>query len=121
MKRDMDLVRQILITMSENERGPNIKWAEALPDYAEDVILHHAHLMSQGGLIDAIDVTSISHLLPVALPTSITWDGHEFLDSSRDPTVWDKAKKYVIKPAGGVAMSVLTEWLKAQAKGAITS
>jgi hypothetical protein len=119
MKRDLDLVRKILIAMSENERGPNIKWSETIPGYEDAKIYHHAHLMAQGGLILATDVSGLSDLLPVAIPTSITWDGHEFLEASRDPTLWDKAKKHVIKPAGGVAMSVLTEWLKAQAKGAL--
>jgi hypothetical protein len=119
MKRDMDLVRKILIFMSGNDQGPNVKWEDAIPGYTQAQILHHAHLMSQGNLIDTIDATSLDDFLPMALPVSITWNGHEFLDASRDETLWERAKKHVIKPTGGVAMSVLTEWLKSQATAAL--
>jgi hypothetical protein len=117
MKRDLDLVRKILIAMSENERGPNIKWGETIPGYEDAKIYHHAHLMAQGGLIVATDITTMSDLNPVALPMSITWDGHEFLEASNKPGLWEKAQTHIIKPAGGVAFSVLLDWLKAQATG----
>ena len=121
MKRDMDLVRKILIVMSENGSGAYILWDAELSDYPTEQIFHHAHLMSQGGLIDAADTSSLDSPLPTAIPLSITWNGHEFLDASRDETLLEKAKKHVIKPTGGVAMSVLTEWLKGQATAALTS
>jgi hypothetical protein len=119
MKRDMDLVRKILIFMSENDEGAHVLWANAVPGYTPEQIFHHAALMQQGGLIISVDTTCLEDKLPMALPLSITWDGHEFLDSSRDPTLWEKAKKHVIAPSGGVAMSVLTEWLKSQATAAL--
>lgn len=114
MKRDMDLVRKILMLMSENDQGPNVKWAELLPDYTKEQIHHHAYLMAEGDLIQAADATTLSDRLPMAIPTSITWAGHEFIDSIRDPSLWDAAKKNVIKPAGGVAFTVLLEWAKAE-------
>lgn len=115
MKRDMDLVRKILMLMSENEQGPNIKWTELLPDYTKEQIYHHAHLMAQGDLIDAADASTLSDRLPMAIPTSITWRGHEFIDSLRDPSLWAAAKKNVIGPGGAVAFTVLLEWAKAEA------
>lgn len=121
MKRDMDLVRKILMLMSENEQGPNMKWTELLPDYTKEQIYHHAHLMAQGDLINATDATTLSDRLPMAIPTSITWGGHEFIDSIRDPGIWDAAKKNVIKPAGGVAFTVLLEWVKAEAMRRLTT
>lgn len=114
MKRDMDLVRTILIVMSENEEGPNIKWEEKIPGHTNEQILHHAHLMGQGGLVMATDVTSMGDRLPMALPMSITWAGQDFLDAIRDPGLWDKAKSTVLKPAGGVAFTVLLEWAKSE-------
>lgn len=119
MKRDMDLVRKILIFMSENTEGPNVDWAAKIPGYTEDQILHHAALMKQGGLIVAGDYGDLDSDLPIALPVSITWDGHEFLDAVRDSTVWEKAKKYVISPTGGVAFAVLKSWLETQATAAL--
>jgi hypothetical protein len=114
MKRDMELVRKILILMSTSEQGPHTDWQSELPDYTAEQIFHHAHLMSQGGLIDVDDASSMDDLLPMALPLSITWNGHEFLDATRDPTLWEQARTTVLKPAGGVAFTVLLEWAKAE-------
>jgi hypothetical protein len=38
------------------------------------------------------------------------------LEASRDPTLWQRAKENVLKPAGGMAFNVLLEWLKTEAK-----
>jgi hypothetical protein len=59
--------------MSGNEAGPNVDWPDAIEGYTEDEILHHAHLMQQGGLIDAFDTPDQDNRLPMALPVSITW------------------------------------------------
>jgi hypothetical protein len=115
MKRDMDLVRAMLIFMSENDLSSNAEWGAVLPGYTQDQILHHAHLMTQGGLIESVDMTYMDSQLPMALPTSITWAGHDFLDAVTDDSLWAKAKDTVIKPAGGVAFTVLLEWAKSEA------
>lgn len=115
MKRDMDLVRKILLVLSEQGEGHKIFWEEELPEWTAAQILHHAHLMSQGGLIEVADVSTMDTRLPQALPVSITWAGHEFIDAVRDPSLWEKAKTTVLKPAGGVAITVLLDWAKAEA------
>lgn len=115
MKRDMDLVRKILIFMSGNERGPHVKWQEELPEYTREQILHHAHLMAQGGLIEAAHCDDMDDLLPMALPTSITWAGHDFLAAASDDTIWAQAKKTVLAPAAGATFTVVLEWMKIEA------
>lgn len=115
MKRNMELVRKILIYMSENSRDFNVEWGEAIPGYSREEILHHVHLMGEGNLVNTINATTLNDALPLAYPMSITWNGHEFLDAIRDPSVWEKANASVIKPAGGVAFTVLLEWAKAEA------
>lgn len=119
MKRDLDLVRQILIFLAENERGPNINWNIAIDGYAKDQVLHHAHLMEQGGLIVAADATTSCSLWPLAIPLSITWAGHDFLEASNKPGLWEMAKKNVIGPSGGIAFKVLLEWLERRATEAL--
>ncbi len=39
--------------------------------------------------------------------TGLTWDGHDFLDNSRDSKVWQAAKK----AAGGLSLGVFTRVL----------
>jgi hypothetical protein len=59
-----------------------------VPGYDQDTIGHHSWLMAQGGLVTACDVTVQRAPSPIALPESITWAGHEFLDTVRADTVW---------------------------------
>jgi hypothetical protein len=70
MKRDMDLVRSILIAMEEHAEGyaPS---RLAIEGYDEETVLHHVYLMKQGGLITAHDIHSHQASSPMALPESI--------------------------------------------------
>lgn len=116
MKRDIELIRAILCFMEDQPEGRNINWRVEIDGYTKEQIGFHCRLMAQAGLIEASDTTSMSDHTPTARPNSILWAGYEFLEASRDPTLWQKAKDKVIVPAGGVALSVLVDWLKQEAK-----
>lgn len=109
----MDLVRKILLAL---EAAPPSGLLLEIEGYQASTVGHHCHLMADGGLILAIDATTYSDLLPVAIPRSLTWQGHEFLATMKDDTIWAQAKENVLKPAGGVAFTVLKDWLIAEAK-----
>ena len=115
MKRDLDLVRQILIAMESGEHG-FVGDTFTIEDYSDEQIGYHVFLMADAGLISALDATTISDESPSAIPKSITWAGHDFLDSVRDETVWKKACSMVINPTVGVAFDVLIAWLKEEAR-----
>lgn len=116
MQRDMDLVRNILIWIEAQEHARNIGWKIKVDGYNDEQVGYHCHLMNEAGLIVAADSTYFESLSPQAVPTCLTWAGHDFLDSVKDATLWAKAKKHVIVPAGGVAFNVLKDWLKTEAK-----
>lgn len=117
MKRDLELVREILQWMEAQEEGRNVNtWDFDIPERTEREIGYHAYLMHQAGLIIAYDGTSLENDAPNWIPSMITWAGHEFLAASRDNGLWEKAKKNVIGPAAGVSFTLLLEWLKAEAK-----
>lgn len=114
MKRDMDLVRQLLFVMEKAEHG-HCDEPLVVDGYTAEQIGYHAYLLNQAGLIVAVDATAMDSEGPVFIPVCLTWAGHDFLDSVKDDTVWQKAKTYVLKPAAGVAFDVLISWLKAEA------
>ncbi len=114
VKRDLDLVRKILLWMEAQPEGHNINWTIEIDGHDEEAIGFHAHLMEQAGLIVATECTTQSDLSPAAIPVSITWDGYEFLGASKDNKLWTLAREKVIGPAGGVAFTVLLEWLKVE-------
>ena len=91
MKRDMDLVRKILLAM---EASPSGFAPAALPidGYDEDAIGHHMYLMKEGELVTAVVTTAYGRKSPVAVPLTITWKGHEFLAVTRNEKVWSKLK-----------------------------
>jgi hypothetical protein len=41
----------------------------------------------------------------------LTWEGHDFLDSIRDPKIWEKTKKGV-EGAGGFTVDLLKDLAK---------
>ena len=115
MKRDLDLVRQLLLRMESQEQA-YIRDELLVDGYSEDQIGFHIYLLGEAGLAKVVESTHIGSTSPSARPLHLTWAGYEFLEAAKDETLWGKAKAVVIKPAGGVAFGVLVEWLKAEAK-----
>jgi hypothetical protein len=109
MQRDMDLVRTILLRLENSPLG----WAPSdlgIRSYTPEEVGYHAHIMSQEGLIEAAKTTHLRSTGPEALPRSLTWSGHEFLDLARDQDRWNRAKA-IIGKVGGAPIAVWTKVL----------
>ena len=91
MKRDMELVRQILVQIEEHEHGMAPR-SLTIDGYTQEQIGYHVHLMGQAGLLKVADVSHFGSTSPEAIATRMTWAGHEFLDAARSDTVWQRAK-----------------------------
>jgi hypothetical protein len=113
MQRNMDLVRTILIRMESNPSGRAPR-DFGIKGFSPEEVGYHAHIMMQEGLIEGYDVTSSESTGPEAIPTSLTWKGHEFLDLARDQERWNQAKAVIAKVGAApiaVWMKVLTDFL----------
>ncbi len=114
MKRDMDLIRQLLLTIEADEHGFATRDIE-IPSYTQEQIDYHAVLLGEAGLAEVTDVTTMGSKSPKAILLRLTWAGHEFLDSSRENHIWNQAKDKVGK-IGGASLpiwgAVLTEIIK---------
>jgi hypothetical protein len=111
MKRDMDLIRLLLLRSVGDEKAARLVEKYDVPERA-----HHVALLQQAGFVDAV-VTCDEYGQPTrAIVRGLTWQGHEFLDAMRDDTVWKKAKNKMIKPGVSWTVSLLFEVLKAEAK-----
>lgn len=111
MKRDMDLVRKILLALEEHEHGFAPREFD-IEGYAGEQIAYHAYLMDQAGLIEAANTTHMGSSSPEAMPRKMTWEGHEFLDAARSETIWNKARQKIKEAGGSVTISTLTALLK---------
>jgi hypothetical protein len=98
MKRDMDLVRKILLALEAYEHGYAPE-GFTIAGYEQEVIGHHVWLMEQGDLLTASATTTQRDGSPVALPGTITWAGHDFLAAVRNDSVWAKVKT-ILKDKG---------------------
>lgn len=114
MKREMELIRQILhkAEVLEFEDGePYERYCSKTTNEAYQITL-----MKDAGLVDA-DIKTIGGGIPCeATIIRLTWTGHDFLDSSRDSKIWKMAMKHVIKPGASWTFSILVEWLKQEAR-----
>ncbi len=110
MKRDMDLVRSIVLAIEAAPTGYAPDSIE-IPGHTDEEIGYHVHLMIEAGLVRGQDVTSLASTSPQAMPSSLTWTGHEFADASWDDKRWLKAKELAVTKAGSVTIEVLTKLL----------
>ncbi len=110
MKRNMDLIRAILIKLEEYQHGhaPNDL---GISGFSEEEIGYHCFLLDNAGLINAADDTCSGSPSPSAIPISLTWDGHEFIANAKNENIWGQAKE-TVKKLGDVSFSVWTEVLK---------
>ena len=103
MKRDLDLVRKILLDIEAPAAGSgHAGWARASGEGngSEPEALHyHVQLLHDAGLIVA------DELVPGQWwPERITWEGHEFLDLARDDARWNEVTPARFeKPSGSAA------------------
>lgn len=93
MKRNWDLIRKILIKLEE--KADSTSWLESsdIKGYDSQTVAYHYKLLKNARLIDALDISSLEEEDFAA--TSLTWQGHEFLDKIRNDSVWNKVKSTV--------------------------
>jgi hypothetical protein len=122
MSRDMDLVRELLLRLDAIPVGGLYTLTAgqdeeiSVPGYDPDLINHHLEMMAKAGFIDA----------PGSWPGAggityrgLTWEGHDFLDTVRDPEVWKRTKEGASKMGGwtfGLLKDLGTAYLKHVAK-----
>ena len=105
MKRDMDLVREILFAVEESDDDP-LGWIDlTLPGRSREDVTYHVMILAEAGLIEAQDLSSMSGF--DFKPKRLTWLGHEFLDAARSNTLWERAKDETLKQTGGLSLDLL--------------
>lgn len=109
MKRDLDLVRAILIT-AENADGPI--GGDVLLSIEPDAkkVAYHLELMQAHGLINVtVKYDGLNHAPYMLELRSVTWEGYDYLDAIRSTRVWGKAKASMMGAIGEVSLSLAKE------------
>lgn len=98
MKRDMNLIREILLQI---EGSSSVSAPEG---YSVKETNFHLLLLLDAGFIEANVAKAFGE-------TSIrvkrmTWDGHDFLEAIRSPQVWDQVQKQITE-VGSAAFEIV--------------
>jgi Hypothetical protein (DUF2513) len=109
MKRDMEIIRLLLIQQETGDEPSELK------EYDEKLVVYNVALMLDAGFIEGSVISNESGSPRGAVIIRLTWAGHDFLDSTRDPRIWKLAKEKLLKPGISWTFSLLTEYLKAEA------
>jgi len=99
MKRDFDLLRQILLVTEKSQMPSSL----AVDGHTSEEVGYHAHLLIEAGLARGVDVTNLSSPAPQGLITGLTWAGHEFAELARDDATWKRVMAAL--RAGGLAIT----------------
>lgn len=114
MKRDMDIIRQILLNVEDDkyQLGETIR----LPDVPDTICAHRVALILDAGLTVGHLHKTDSYGIVAADIERLTSAGHDFCDGIRQDTIWSKAKQHIIKPGASYGLSVLVEWVKVEVR-----
>jgi hypothetical protein len=110
MKRDMEIIRQILMDIEAHDKVDDVL------KVGDPHVAYQVALMKEAGLVEAVIVENQMGLPAGAALMGLTWAGHDFLDASRDNTLWRNAVEHIIKPGASWSFSILVEWLKQEAR-----
>ena len=108
MKRDMDLIRRILLTA---EALPYEDDFQRLEGVEEEQFITHALWLKQAGLIEAVGMAGSGSDAKFAIVTGLTWSGTEFVSAMQDDTLWAKAKEKFMKPGISFTLAIVQAWL----------
>lgn len=114
VKRDMDLIRDILLKVEEDPsmNGFTFKTYDTkdFEGHSEPEIIYHINLLFEVGFIDGA-----RSLNPLPAISRLTWQGHEFIAATKDPRIWASVKER-LKGLPDVGISVIFEIAKAEIK-----
>ncbi len=116
MKREMDIVRKIIIQVNDSNKP-----LSSIEGVKPDVFAYHAQILNEAGLLIASVNGNGVRPATSAVIHRLTWSGHDFADSIRDDTIWNKAKNNVMKPMASWSFSILIKYIETEISRQITS
>ncbi len=105
MKREMDLIRAILLEIENRHDGSGSAVTVEIEGYSHEQITEHLFMLREAGFIEGVDSSHMDGRDIIVL--RMTWSGHEFLETVRDPEIWRKTKSVAVV-AGGWTAGILS-------------
>jgi hypothetical protein len=120
MKRNWDTIRDLLTKLEECTIPSDMLRLSSFPVERAAEISYHMEILFEAGLVDGQMSKTIGPGPYDFFATRLTWNGHEFLDSIRSDTIWNKTKTSFVRHGismtfdliKSVASEVATSYLK---------
>lgn len=113
MKRDFDVIRDILFQAEAAPSGVELQTLTGPRGIDEAVLGEHLQIMIEHGLI-AGHVVSLKPLSFII--ERLTWTGHDFINNARNDKLWKKAIAEIKAKGWAMTIPVLEGVLAAAAK-----
>ncbi len=119
VKRDMDLLRELLVKIEENPQMDRTR--EFYYDTPEEMgieghsveeVAYHLRLLIEAGFIDG----AVTMAVPMQAIRGLTNQGHDFLANIADDGIWQKTKSTVGQLAERLALPVVAAIAEAEFK-----
>src|SRR5713226_8467608 len=97
MVRNWDTVRAILLKLEAAEAAHTTLTLDQVDGIDPQQVGYHMMLLKEAGLIEAniLKSSTSDGGIATALARRLSWQGHEFLDKIRDPSMWGKIQAKV--------------------------
>lgn len=92
MQRNWDTIRKILILTEALPTSESTIDSDQVNGVAPEVAAYHMRLLMDAGLAEGGGRASMPGAAEYRFICSLTWAGHELLDSIRRDTVWNRVK-----------------------------
>lgn len=104
MKRDLDLVRQVLLQIEALPAGPPAQYRTSEID--DPVLLAHFELVIAAGLVNGKIARSQGARGDVISISGLTWEGHEWLEMVRSQALWNEIKSSLLDNGGALTFEL---------------
>ena len=106
MKRDLDLVRQLMLQIEALPAAPPVQYR--MSEIEDPVLLAHLEMLIEAGLVNGKIARSHGTRGDVISVSGLTWQGHEWVEMVRSHSLWNEVKSAVLD-SGGVLSFELTK------------
>lgn len=125
MKRDMNLIRKLMIEVREkgeiglgfqSSKVPEVQ-DESGNDYDRETILDHMMMLVECGLAEG--TVKLTGPTTYGTINRLTFAGHDFIEAASNETIWNKAMQKVRDAGSSVSISTLSAVMQQLAKSAL--
>lgn len=117
MKRDVELIRKILLRLEESE--VELVASEIVLDgyTATEIVRHAQMLVEDTEFLEGEDASSEDDCDFILV--RLTYHGHDFVSLARDETAWRRARADVAKNVGGETIELIQRMLVENARSSL--